>query len=502
MKFAKNFMMYAVAAVVAMAMTACGTPTPDEPTPGGNTGNVTFTVEAVAGETTATINVSHTGTAENTWYGFLTTESKTNDLDLIFAVTTAGVKAEKLSTGTTATINLTDLELATEYKYVVFGLNADGSMYGTSGSAVFTTEDGRSVAENSAWTVEYIGNYTDEESGKTYINCVNVTSTDDNTYYVDYFTPEQWDVVKTDMYGYVESLIAQMKAVLQQYNAAYGTTYTFEDLFLSSGGIASLGELDPGQYIAVVWGITADEKVSRLYAKSAEFEVVEEDATPEYSAWIGNWTAAGEGSTYIPAENPEAKGTYEEGPISFDFTLEKNINNKSYVMDGWTGITDVPFLVKYDAENDMLVITTDAIAEGVDFGDYGTGTIYLLAEVLVGGEPTMYYGLDVLMGTTSAGEKIIVGGDYSSYGLELYSMGLYFSLDADTGTEYEGYVYAMSDITPYFPLTLTPAVAAPAEVSAKASAMDRSIINRAEGKYLKTWNNYEVGKSKFNSIKF
>lgn len=505
MKFAKNFMRVAMMAFAVVAMGAC---TPSDPVEGGDENKpaaVTFTVQAEAGETTATISISHNGTAENTWYGFLTDKVDEAALSLVYAMV-GEVDAEDLQTGTTATVNLTDLELATSYKYVVFGVTADGAIYGTPGEATFTTEDGRSMSVNEAWTIEYIGDYTDEESGDTYINCVNVTSTDDNTYYVNYLTPEQWDGVKTDMYGYVESLIAQMKAYLAQINAQYEAAgyppFTFEELFLYSGSsVVSFDELDPGQYIAVAWGITADEKVSRLYATSAEFEVVEQEATPAYSAWIGNWTAAGEGETYIPNENPEMDGTYEEGAISFDFTLEKYINNKSYVMDGWTGVTGVPFLVDYDAANDILVITTDAIAEGVDFGDYGTGTIYLLAEVMEGGKPNIYYGLDVLMGTTSAGEKIIIGGDYSNYGLEIYSMGLYYSLDAHTGTEYEGYVYAMSNITPYFPLTLTPAVAAPAEVSAKASAMDRS-INRAEGKYLKTWNNYEVGKSKFNSIKF
>ena len=490
--------------MMAFAVVAMGACTPSEPVEGGDENKpaaVTFTVQAEAGETTATISISHNGTAENTWYGFLTDKVDEAALSLVYAMV-GEVDAEDLQTGTTATVNLTDLELATSYKYVVFGVTADGAIYGTPGEATFTTEDGRSMSVNEAWTIEYVGDYTNESNNTVYPNCVSVTSTDENTYYVDCFTAEAWAGVQTDLYAYVEGLIAQLKAQLPMLNEYYETNMTFEEAYLYSGnGMATLGDLDPGKYIAVAWGITADQKVSRLYATSAEFDVVEQEATPEYSAWLGNWTAAGEGATYIPNENPEMDGTYEEGAISFDFTLEKNINNKSYVMDGWTGVTGVPFLVKYDAANDILVITTDAIAEGVDFGDYGTGTIYLLAEVMEGGKSNIYYGLDVLMGTTSAGEKIIIGGDYSNYGLELYSMGLYYSLDADTGTEYEGYVYAMSNITPYFPLTLTPAVAAPAEVSAKASAMDRG-INRAEGKYLKTWNNYEVGKSKFNSIKF
>lgn len=492
MKFAKNFMMYAVAAVVAMAMTACGMPTPGyEPTPGGNTGNVTFTVEAVAGETTATINVSHTGTAENTWYGFLTTESKTNDLDLIFAVTTAGVKAEKLSTGTTATINLTDLELATEYKYVVFGLNADGSMYGTSGSAVFTTEDGRSFTENSAWTIEYIGDYTDEESGETYLNCVNVTSTDDNTYYVDYFTPEQWDVVKVDMYGYVELLIAQMKAYLAQINAQYEAAgyppFTFEEAFLSSGGLASLGELDPGQYIAVAWGVTADEKVSRLYAKSEPFEVVEEDATPAYAAWIGNWTVTGPGSTW----SEEAKN-YVAGEVSFDITITKNVNNKSFLVDGWNGITGLPFVAAYDAEFDAFDIEGQILAENVEFSDGSIAT-----EIILGGimGNSVYLKALAYAIHKEDGSVVVAPYKYDIGAAEPFSFPEIIHFVAYEG---EQGLYYLSDTISGTTMAMTPA-AAPAAVRAKDAGM-------FQGKKINTkvettpYEFYKPGSDKFTSF--
>lgn len=490
MKFAKNFMMYAMAAVVAMAMTACGTPTTpgEEPTPGGNTGNVTFTVEAVAGETTATINVSHTGTAENTWYGFLTTESKTNDLDLIFAVTTAGVKAEKLSTGTTATINLTDLELATEYKYVVFGLNADGSMYGTSGSAVFTTEDGRSFTENSAWTIEYIGDYTDEESGDTYINCVNVTSTDDNTYYVDYFTLEQWDVIKTDMYGYVESLIAQMKAYLAQINAAYGTTYTFEEFFLYSGSsVVSFDELDPGQYIAVAWGITADEKVGRLYATSAEFEVVEEDATPEYSAWLGNWTVTGPGSTW----SEEAKD-YVAGEVSFDITIIKNVNNKSFLVDGWNGVIGLPFLAPYDAEYDAFDVQGQVLAKNVEFED---GSV--ASQIILGGIMGNSVYTEALAYAIHAEDGSVVVAPYK-YDLGEAEPFVFPEIIHFVAFEGEQGLYYFSDIISGTSMAMTPA-AAPAAVRAKDAGM-------FQGKKINTkvettpYEFYKPGSDKFTSF--
>lgn len=491
MKFAKNFMMYAMAAVVAVAMTACGMPTPTpEPNPGGNNGNVTFTVTATAGETTATINVSHDGTAENTWFGFLTTDTKKADLSLIYEVV-GNVTAEQLMTGATATINLTDLELATEYKYVVFGLKADGSMYGTAGSAVFTTEDGRSFTENSAWTIEYIGNYTPEGSEKTYLNCVNVTSTDNNTYYVDYFTPEQWESVKTDMYGYVESLVAQMKAYLGQINAqleaAGYPAYTFEEAFLSSGGIASLGELDPGQYIAVAWGVTADEKVSRLYAKSAPFEVVEEEATPAYAAWIGNWTVTGPGSTW----SEEAKN-YVAGEVSFDITITKNVNNKSFLVDGWNGITGLPFVAAYDAEYDAFDIEGQILAENVEFSD---GSI--ASQIILGGIMGNSVYLEALAYAihTEDGSVVVAPYKYDIGAAEPFSFPEIIHFVAYEG---EQGLYYFADTISGTSMAMTPA-AVPAEVMGKNLGM-------FQGKKINTkvettpYEFYKPGSDKFTSF--
>ena len=94
---------------------------------------------------------------------------------------------------------------------------------------------------------------------------------------------------------------------------------------------------------------------------------------------------------------------------------------------------------------------------------------------------------------TSSG-KSLFGGDYSAYDLEVYSMGLYVMFDDDT----DGYVYPLSDITPYFPLTVTPAEA-PAAAAAKVSAKGYK-VEKAEGKVLNTFGvkPYTVGGRKFN----
>lgn len=489
MKFVKNFMMYAMATVVAMAMTACGTPTPTpEPGPGtNNNGNVTFTVAATAGETTATIQVSHNGTAENTWYGFLTTETNKADLTLVYEMA-ASVKAADLLTGVTAVINLADLELATSYKYVVFGMTAEGAIYGTAGSATFTTEDGRSMTENSAWTVEYVGNLTNEETGEVALNCINITSTDENTYYLDYFTPEEWTMVQNDMYGYVEGLIAQMKAYLQQYNAAYGTTYTIADAYLWSGNnTLAIGELDPGKYIAVIWGITADEKVGRLWAKSAEFEVLEEEATPEYSAWLGNWTVTGPGSTY----SAEAQD-YVAGEVSFDITISKYVNNKSFLVDGWNGVTGLPFLAPYDAEYDAFDVQGQVIAENVEFTDGSVATAIILGGIMGNSVYTeaLAYAIHA-----EDGSVVVLPYKYDVGAEEPFSFPEIIHF-----VQFEGEqgLYYLADIISSTTLSMAPAAAAPAEVM----GLNKPMYNGKElrTKIEKPFDFYTPGSDKFTSF--
>lgn len=488
MKFAKNFMRVAMMAFAVVAMGAC---TPSDPVEGGDENKpaaVTFTVQAEAGETTATISISHNGTAENTWYGFLTDKVDEAALSLVYAMV-GEVDAEDLQTGTTATVNLTDLELATSYKYVVFGVTADGAIYGTPGEATFTTEDGRSMSVNEAWTIEYVGDYTDESNNTVYTNCVSITSTDENTYYVDCFTAEGWADVQTDMYAYVEGLIAQMKAELPMLNEYYGTNMTFEEAYLYSGNdMATFGELDPGKYIAVAWGITADQKVSRLYATSAEFEVVEEEATPEYSAWLGNWTVTGPGSTY----SAEAKD-YVAGEVSFDITIYKNVNNKSFLVDGWNGVPDLPFVAAYDAEYDAFDVKGQVIAENVEFEDGSVATAIILGGVM-GNNVYASYELAYAIHAED-GSVVVLPYKYDVGAEELFSFPeiIHFAqLEGKDG------LYYLADIISSTTLSMAPAVAAPAEIMGLPKTMYAGKEIRT--KFEKPLMLYTPGADKFTSF--
>ena len=497
MKFMKNLMMCASVLFASLAMVSCEV-APDGGDDVNEPANATFSVEVVsAGEGVATLTVSHTGAETDTWYGFVTTDTKKADLSLVYEKV-ADVKAEDLLTGVSKTIELTGLELDTNYKYVAFGVQADGSIYGTAGSATFKTADGKSMSVNASWTVEYLASMegVDPETGESavYKNILKTTVAegDNSTYYLDYMAADEWALVSENLYDYAAALVPSFKAYINNYNKNYGTNYPWTALLSSGSTSISLGTVYPGQYVAYMLGINEDETVARVYA-CANFTVAEETATAEYSAWLGNWTVAGDGVTYIPDENPAVEGTYEEGPISFDITIEHALNNTLYYLDGWTGINGLPILVEYYPEYDALSLYADVVAAGVDFGARGTGTIYLIAECLENGQAVIYTGLEAFIMNTSSG-KLLFGGDYSAYGLEVYSMGLYVMFDDDT----DGYVYPLSDITPYFPLTVTPAEA-PAAAAAKVSAKGYK-VEKAEGKVLNTFGvkPYTVGGRKFN----
>ena len=117
----KNLMKFAAMFFAAVTLVACfpggGT---EDPTP--QTKDVAFSVAVNSiGETVATLTVSHNGAENDTWYGFLTTDTKKGDLSLVYEKV-ADVNTADLLTGTSKTIELTGLALGTDYKYVAFGI--------------------------------------------------------------------------------------------------------------------------------------------------------------------------------------------------------------------------------------------------------------------------------------------------------------------------------------------------------------------------------------------
>lgn len=137
------------ASLLALALTACQKPEEPRPEkPEIDQSTIVFEVKASALDVDgATVTVTHNGTDNETYYGFYYTDLETPVTNAInravSSFTEAGTDISGVvTTGTTHITILNGLEPLTTYRYVVFGLNEDASIYGTPASVDFTTLKG------------------------------------------------------------------------------------------------------------------------------------------------------------------------------------------------------------------------------------------------------------------------------------------------------------------------------------------------------------------------
>lgn len=95
--------------------------------------------------TSADVVVMHNGTADDTWFGFITTEltvEQAEELRTLAARYAKDAVEQGLYKGNTKTIALTSLEPGTTYRYVVCGVTQDAAIYGNVATITFTTMTG------------------------------------------------------------------------------------------------------------------------------------------------------------------------------------------------------------------------------------------------------------------------------------------------------------------------------------------------------------------------
>ena len=253
--------------------------------------NFTLSVKSV-GTDYAEVKVSHDGERNDTWYGFVTTES---DLDAAIDAKVDELLVNGKITGlkktTTTTVTVNELEPNTDYDYVVFGLTSDGTVYGTPKSVSFTTlslPEGVTYKVNSAWTVKYTG--AGVIGDKTYDHTITVTSTDRNPYLITAYPKE--DVDKYGIAAIVEAEIEYCEAFIADYNKDNNTNYDLSAL-LCQGSDMDAFYMDPGQWYGLAIGVGEDLKPNGLYAISDVITIQEDEMTAEYKAWIGDCVLTG-----------------------------------------------------------------------------------------------------------------------------------------------------------------------------------------------------------------
>lgn len=362
----KNIFKFMMLAAAAIAFAACNPnqgnePEPEQPEVELNQ-NLSFTLEVTTVEAEqAKVKVTNSGTGTDTWYGFVTKEVSKSDAALIEAevkaLLAAGDKISGLKKQTATTVTLRNLDPQTDYKYVVFGLAEDGTVYGTFESVEFKTLKGEvEYTENAAWTVEYKG--AGKIGENTYEHTVTVTSTDKNLYFITAVTKEQFET--KGIKAIAEEELAYLKNYINSFNQANGTNYKLGDILFEGSGIDALG-LEAGDWYALAIGVDAAGDCSGLYAKSAVITIAEEEMTEAYAGWLGNWTLTG------------ANG------ISQEVTFHKGAANKTYYMTGYEGEDTEGLAVEvlWSEENEVWVINNQTLGT-YDFGQYGQGTIWFV----------------------------------------------------------------------------------------------------------------------------
>lgn len=326
----KKFFKFAAAAAIAAMFVSCTEkPGPDPEKPNNQepetpkveiTEDLTFTLEVTEVEAEqAKVKVEHNGTTKDTWYAFATTETDVNKAVAakVAELTADGGKISGLKKSKSTTITVRSLEPETDYTFIAFGITAEGQVYGTAASTTFKTVKGElKYTENAAWTIEYSGAGVVME--EPYDHTVTVTSTDNNAYFV-----AAYPVADFEEYGIkaiAEKEYRAYREYIDAFNAQYGTNYTMIDAFCWIGTATDAIFIDAGvDYYAFAIGVGADGELSGLWAKSDVIHVQEDEMTPEYAAWLGDWTMTG------------ANGVEQY------VTFEKGIANQTYKMIGYEG---------------------------------------------------------------------------------------------------------------------------------------------------------------------
>lgn len=361
----KNIFKLIIAAAMACAFAACTEKpyeddTQKEPASTLNQ-DLDFTLEVLSvADQTAEIKVTHNGKASDTWYGFYTTEVSKSNSDLIQAEVEALLASGNVSglkSQTSATITLTGLEPQTDYRYVVFGLSSEGEVYGMFKSVRFTTVRGEiQFKENAAWTVTYQG--AGAINGTNYQHTVAVTSTDANLYFITALPVEEY--MNMGIKAVAEQNLQDYKDYINEFNAANGTNYKVADILFQGNGIDAF-MFDPGDWYALAIGVDESGELTGLYAQSEVITIAEEEASPAYAAWLGNWTITGSNG------------------ITQQVTFSKYISNQSYIMSGYEGpdTAGLDVLVEWNAENELWYIYNQNLGT-YNFGTNGDGDIWFV----------------------------------------------------------------------------------------------------------------------------
>lgn len=390
---AKKLFGYAAAmSLLAFGFASCEEPeNPGEnPTPGPSA-TVRFSVEVTeVTETSAKAEVTVRGDEAATWYAFVTEDLDTDADDLITSAVGELSDIESVLKTGNGEVEFTDLTSGTDYRVIVTGLAADGTVSGRAADEEFTTSRDPNVWNvNPEWSISYAGRGSYEiQSGTMYGDRIDIVMPEDdlNYYYILPVSVADFEqVYNSSVASLANSLIEEFNVMIEENNTAYPDDPVFiTDLLYSGANSWIMAPLANEQQYLFMIGIEPNGAYGEglgLYAQSEAFTPDVEESSDGYKKWLGEWTVSGTGLIYN-----EETGETNEGACSDILTIVESIPNYEYTVYGWQqglmgsyGESDaIGFVGRYDASAEALSFVSSSDLGQVNTGTYGMGTVEFL----------------------------------------------------------------------------------------------------------------------------
>ncbi len=326
-----NYLRLSFAALAALAAVSCTDPNGGKEDEEIVNKDVTFYVkiESVTA-TTADLTMFHNGDDTHTWYGFLSANTEASDAKLIGEAVTELMKGgleTNLKTGKKTTINLTGLTESTKYKYIVFGIDKKGEVYGKSSTCEIETAEGAFVKVD-AWGASFSKFNIVEASNGVKYDCITLNITEKEQV-SDYFYPFVMGIGNYDYYvseemGMTEADIAA--AIGADYQAMFeyylkDQKIPMSEITLTESGeyheprYSDMGIYYSGDYYVFVLGFDKNGKPDKKFSV-VKVTVPQDSARPEYEKWIGDWNVS-------------------DGTNTYAIKIEAFDNNLAYAISGW-----------------------------------------------------------------------------------------------------------------------------------------------------------------------
>ncbi len=453
----KKIIRFTFAALMLVALAGCKgddpivTPGPDGPDGPDGPGpekpslseNIQFTIEVTdVTDVTAKVRVSHDGTTSDRWYGFATYEDVDLAIDKKLAeITEQGIQ-NVLEDEDELTFDLNLLYPDTKYTFVALALTPEGKVYGKTGIAEFTTEEGF-LKRLEGWDIKYTGRQ--EVDGYVQDYTITVSAGDSRTYLCSGFLKSY--VEEDGVEAVIKQYLEDLKVTFNEYNAAMGGIFQFDQL-LTRGDVVQSLVFWPEEWISIAYEVK-NQEITGYYIMTEPFTIEEEIATEAYSSWFGDWTFTG------------ANG------VAWDMTIEQEYINESYLLKGWEG-QDIGIPMEWADAIEMWTIVSGSFGT-IQFEGGIEGELFLYpASVDENGKGIVYNTKGVTIGY---GEDINGERRFYTEPLQTEDGGTVTLTHMVFAAVIDGQMYGISPTEewPTFPMTITPR-----ESSANASAAKMS----------------------------